>query len=80
METLCLCQLNGYDTGGTIHVIVNNQIGFAATPRQTRFTSYPSDVAKIIQTPILHVNGDDRRRLSTPLGWPCSFARLSSQM
>ena len=59
METLCLCQLNGYDTGGTIHVIVNNQIGFTATPRQTRFTSYPSDVAKIIQAPILHVNGDD---------------------
>jgi len=59
METLCLCQLNGYDTGGTIHVIVNNQIGFTATPRQTRFTSYPSDVAKIIHAPILHVNGDD---------------------
>ena len=59
METLCLCQLNGYDTGGTIHVIVNNQIGFTATPRQTRFTSYPSDVAKIIHAPIIHVNGDD---------------------
>jgi 2-oxoglutarate dehydrogenase E1 component len=54
METFCLCQLNGYDTGGTVHIIVNNQIGFTATPRQTRFTSYPSDVAKII-----HVNGDD---------------------
>lgn len=59
METLCLCQLNGYDTGGTVHVIVNNQIGFTATPRQTRFTSYPSDVAKIIHAPIIHVNGDD---------------------
>jgi 2-oxoglutarate dehydrogenase E1 component len=58
-ETLCLCQLNGYDTGGTVHVIVNNQIGFTATPRQTRFTSYPSDVAKIIHAPIIHVNGDD---------------------
>jgi 2-oxoglutarate dehydrogenase E1 component len=59
METLCLCQLNGYDTGGTIHIIVNNQIGFTATPRQTRLTSYPSDVAKINQAPIIHVNGDD---------------------
>jgi len=58
-ETLGLSELPGYRTGGTINVIINNQIGFTATPRQTRFTPYPTDIAKSIQAPILHVNGDD---------------------
>ena len=58
-ETICLSHLEGYDNGGTIHIIVNNQVGFTATPRETRFTSYPSDVAKIVKLPIFHVNGDD---------------------
>jgi 2-oxoglutarate dehydrogenase E1 component len=58
-ETLAFADLRGYRTGGTVHVIVNNQIGFTTAPAYSRFTPYPSDVAKGIQSPIFHVNGDD---------------------
>ncbi|HEY4156841.1 MAG TPA: 2-oxoglutarate dehydrogenase E1 component [Polyangiaceae bacterium] len=58
-ETLNLSQLDAYTTGGTIHVVVNNQIGFTTPPQQGRSTTYATDVAKMLQIPIFHVNGED---------------------
>jgi 2-oxoglutarate dehydrogenase E1 component len=57
-ETLLLGGLAGYETGGTVHIIVNNQVGFTADPEETRSTRYASDIAKSIRVPVFHVNAD----------------------
>lgn len=70
METLNLSELEGYKTGGTIHIVVNNQIGFTTNADESRSTYYCTDIAKMVQAPILHVNGNDPEAVR----WVADFA------
>ena len=68
-ETLNLQALDGYTTGGTIHIIQNNQVGFTTDPQDGRSTPYAADMAKGFNVPIIHVNADDVEACSARSGW-----------
>ncbi len=72
-ETLNISRLNGYRTGGTIHIIVNNQVGFTTDPEEARSTRYASDLAKGFEIPIMHVNGDDAEACLTAARIACAY-------
>ena len=78
-ETLNLSQLKAYATGGTIHVIVNNQIGFTTPPSESRSTTYATDVAKMLQIPIFHVNGEDPEAVAQVVQLAMDFRRTFSR-
>ena len=72
-ETLNISRLNGFRTGGTIHIIVNNQVGFTTDPSDARSTYYASDLAKGFEIPIFHVNGDDAQACVTAVRLACAY-------
>lgn len=78
-EVFNLSQLRGYHTGGTIHVIINNQIGFTTSSRDSRSTFFPTDVAKMTSVPVFHVNGDDPEAVVYAMGLALRFRQKMSQ-
>ena len=75
-ETLQLSELDGYTTGGTVHLIINNQIGFTTNPLAARSSPYPSDLAKGTQVPIVHVNGDDPEAVVLAAAFAMEFRQI----
>jgi 2-oxoglutarate dehydrogenase E1 component len=78
-EVLNLAQLRGYHTGGTVHIIVNNQIGFTTPSRNARSSFFPTDVAKMTSVPIFHVNGDDPEKVVYAVGLALRFRQKFGQ-
>src|SRR2546427_12606150 len=74
-ETLNLSQLDAYTVGGTLHIVINNQIGFTTSPSQTKSSTYASDVAKMLQIPIFHVNGEDPEAVAQVVRLAMDFRR-----
>lgn len=74
-ETLNLSELHGYTVGGTVHVIINNQIGFTTNPGEARSCTYATDIAKMLQTPIFHVNGEDPEAVAQVVKLSMEFRR-----
>jgi len=74
-ETLNLSQLKGFNTGGTLHIVINNQVGFTTEPHEGRSTTYATDIAKMLQIPIFHVNGEDPEAVAQVVSMAMDFRK-----